>query len=128
MHGMLTVTDRIKFEGDGVPVGANTSFCLMNVAVLDGNDIFRTNGRESLACVTGAESYELWQVCFAAPIAWANELDALKKITVDGEEYDVEVFVGGDYKFLLTVLGLNAAMASYACAYCYVHSVSIATA
>lgn len=28
---------------------------------------------------------------------------------------------GGDYKFLLCVLGLNAAMSTWSCAYCYVH-------
>lgn len=114
---------RIKFEGDGLPISRQQSFCLMNVALLDSDDIHKVTGREVLACVSGKESYDLWRVCFGNVISQINALEAgPKKINVLGCEVEYEIYLGGDMKWLLCVLGLNAACAHWACLYCCVHA------
>lgn len=50
-----------------------------------------------------------------------NELVQKNKIDVDGKTVPLEFFLGGDYKFLLTILGLSGATSNYACAWCKVH-------
>jgi len=114
---------RLKFEGDGVPVSRHTSMCLLNVALLDGSRIFSPKGRSILGCVEGQESYLLWKICFAEIISFINALELEKTFSVDGAVYEVEVFLGGDLKWLLCVCGLNAANSSYACLWCHVHKV-----
>ena len=44
-----------------------------------------------------------------------------KKIDVDGETVTLELFLGGDYKFILLMLGLSGATSNYACAWCKIH-------
>ena len=102
----------------------------MNIALLDNvKDVFSVRGREILACVSGQEGYELWKTCFGQVIGEINRLTASEKITmiIDGQPkaISLDFYLGGDYKWLLAVLGMNAAMASYACIYCFVHAVSI---
>ena len=98
---------------------------LMNAAILDDETtIYGSAGRQILACVRGPESYEVWKTCFEDQIAFINELEATKTMSIPVYgEVEIELFLGGDYKFLLMVLGMNAAMAKYACVYCYVHAV-----
>ena len=42
-------------------------------------------------------------------------------LLVDGKEAKLEFSLGGDYKFLLMVMGLSSANAEYACLWCEVH-------
>ena len=35
-----------------------------------------------------------------------------------GKQFYLEIFLGGDWKFLLTMMGLNAANSKYTCLYC----------
>ena len=37
---------------------------------------------------------------------------------MDGEEYKIEYFLSGDWKFLAVITGLNAANAEYSCIWC----------
>lgn len=43
------------------------------------------------------------------------------KLEVDGEEISTEMFLGGDYKFLLMVMGLKGATSDYSCLWCKIH-------
>ena len=73
--------------------------------------------------VNGAEKYEMWKVCMSDVIAQLNTLiNAGRMKLLDESEVCIEFYVGGDYKFLLCVGGLNAASAGFACIYCYTHS------
>lgn len=99
---------------------------LMNAAILDDEGtIMSAVGRQILACVKGPESFEVWKHCFAQQIAFINALEESKFLEIPGYgQVEIELYLGGDYKFLLMVLGMNAAMAKYACVFCYVHAVS----
>ena len=99
---------------------------LMNAAILDDEGTIMTAvGRQILACVKGPESFEVWRHCFAIQVAFINALEESKFLEIPGfGQVEIELYLGGDYKFLLMVLGMNAAMAKYACLFCYVHAVS----
>ena len=47
-----------------------------------------------------------------------NELIAEKEIEVNGNTVKLNVIAGGDMKFMLIILGLNAANSKYACIWC----------
>ena len=42
-------------------------------------------------------------------------------LTVNDKELETEFFLGGDYKYILIMLGLNGATGNYACAWCKIH-------
>ena len=47
-----------------------------------------------------------------------QEMSKLNKVTVEGKTYNIEYFLGGDWKFLACVCGLGAANQDYACIWC----------
>ncbi|CAH3140038.1 unnamed protein product [Pocillopora meandrina] len=47
-----------------------------------------------------------------------QEMSKLNKVTVEGKTYNIEYFLGGDWKFLACVYGLGAANQDYACIWC----------
>jgi len=50
-----------------------------------------------------------------------NLLSENKCITVNGQTFDLELFVGGDMKFLQLLLGLGGSTGNFACSWCKVH-------
>lgn len=50
-----------------------------------------------------------------------NDLIREEEINVDGKMMKLKVVVGGDMKFMLIVLGMNAAHSTYACIWCEIH-------
>lgn len=115
----------MKIEGDGAQATLQKDVCVLSAVLLDSDNIFRVIGREVLACVAGKECYDLWEVCFGPTISKINEYERVKKVKMqDGTEVEIELYLGGDYKFLLQVMGMNAANSQYACLFCFVHKVS----
>jgi hypothetical protein len=62
-----------------------------------------------------------------------NEINEIMGTSINGEiafecsngkTYYLELFLGGDMKFLLTALGLNAAYSKYSCIYCKIDKYS----
>ena len=51
-----------------------------------------------------------------------NSLLLSKSVEVNGEEIQVNVCMGGDYKFLLMVLGMAGATSNHAFIYCKIHT------
>ena len=51
-----------------------------------------------------------------------NSLFSSKSVEVNGEEIQVNVCMGGDYKFLLMVLEMAGATSNHACIYCKIHT------
>ena len=44
-----------------------------------------------------------------------------KKIDLGEKVVNLEFFLGGDYKFILLIMGLSGATTSHACAWCKIH-------
>ena len=100
----------------------NSSFILMSFALLDlGDDVMAAKGNHTIAIVKGKENYETLQESFADVFNEINRLNSEKKIEVNDRVINLEFFLGGDYKFILLMMGLKSATSNYACVWCKVH-------
>ena len=75
----------------------------------------------TVAVVKGQESYELYKTSFTNVFVSINSLFSSKSVEVNGEKIQVNVCMGGDYKFLLMVLGMAGATSNHAFIYCKIH-------
>ncbi len=120
--GDTSKTNIVKLAADGAKMTRNSTFLVLSLALLsdDTKNVMASSGNDTLAIVSANENYENIAVSFGKIFSDINEL-----IDEDGTatigDYKVEFFVGGDMKFLLTVLGLSMANSNYACIYCKIH-------
>ena len=47
-----------------------------------------------------------------------NEVERLTEIVVDGETYQIDYYLGGDWKFLACITGIDSAHSQFACICC----------
>ena len=120
MRGKMTIpkTLRVKLSGDGTRVGKRLNLCVITLSILDEQKANTSSGNNVICLINGEESYEKLQHGLAEII---TELDALPSMTFDNRKVTIQYYLGGDYKFILKVLGLEAANSSYPCAWCKVH-------
>ena len=114
---------KIKFSGDGAQMTRNTNFVFLTLAVLDSKkkNPMSARGNHSLAVVKASEDYEVLKGAFGNIFDRINTLNREKHIRVGEKIINLELFFGGDYKFLLMVLGLQNATCNHACIWCKVH-------
>ncbi|CAB4033592.1 Hypothetical predicted protein [Paramuricea clavata] len=72
----------------------------------------RTNG-----VVNGPEHYETMETSYSELINDINSVNQNGKIEVNDTGVAVELFLGGDYKFLLMAMGMSGATLDHAYAY-----------
>ena len=114
-------TIKIKLSGDGARMTRNTSFIILSFALLQGaDDVMSARGNHTIAVVKSSEKYATLKESFQDVFKEINYLNE-RKISVKGRDCNVELFLGGDYKFILIMLGLKGATSHYACAWCKVH-------
>eukprot|EP00731_Ephydatia_muelleri_P010769 Em0005g1355a len=78
-------------------------------------------GNHTIAVLKGNEDYDTISTAFAATFQEIDGLQQLGFVAVNGVSYNIELFFSSDMKFMLTMLGLNAANSIYACPKCTVH-------
>lgn len=78
-------------------------------------------GNRILAIINGKEDYSSLKESFGSIFNEINPMISDAKITIKGHDLEKEFFLGGDYKFILIMLGLSAATANYACTWCKIH-------
>ena len=121
--GFCTETDsvRIKISGDGAKITNNLNFILLSFAILQtGESVMSAKGNRTIGIVNGKEDYNTIKESFRDIISEINKLVAAAR-KVKGKNINIELFLGGDYKFILTMLGLKGATSNYACAWCKLH-------
>lgn len=110
---------KIKISGDGAQMTRNYNFMLMSFGIVDrSEDVMAAKGNHTIAVVKGKENYSTLETCFKDVFRDINALVKEKKIEVNGKTVNLEFFVGGDYKFLLILMGLSAANSNHACVWC----------
>ena len=115
-------TLKIKISGDGAKMTKKSNYILLSCALLQKKDeVMAAKGNHTIAVVNGSEKYETLQVFFKDIFSEVNSFIKLGFINVDGRKIYLEFFLGGDYKFLLTVMGLKGATSLYACLWCIIH-------
>ncbi|XP_066016033.1 uncharacterized protein [Pocillopora verrucosa] len=113
---------QIKISGDGARMTRNSSFILMSFALLHSDDeVMAAKGNHTIAVVKGKEHYNTLRQSFEDVFKDINSLISKKKIEVGGKSINLEFFLGGDYKFILLVMGLKGATSHYACVWCKIH-------
>ena len=104
------------------PDDKSSNFILMSFAPLQSSDdIMAAKGNHTVAVVKGKENYHTLKKCVKDAFSDINEIVMEKKIDVDGKTVTLELFLGGDYKFILLMLDLSGATSNYACAWCKIH-------
>ena len=112
-------TMKIKISGEGARMTRNSSFILLSFALLQAaDDVMAAKGNHTIAVVKGKEDYTTLQASFADIFLSINNLIKTKQIIVDGKTV---MFWGGNYKFILLMMGLKGATSHYACVWCKVH-------
>ena len=113
---------RINFSGDGAQMSRNTNFVILTVAMLDNkNYAMAAKGNHTLAVVKASENYEVLKEACGNVFRKINNLNRVKKFKVGEKTVNLELFFGGDYKFLLTVMGLQNATSNHSCIWCKIH-------
>ena len=118
------ITDKIKIKinGDGAIMTRNSNFILLSFSILQtGESVITAKGNRTLGIVSGSESYHTIKESFQSLFKEVNDLIATGIITVDGQEVKTEFYLGGDYKFILPMLGIKGATSNYPCAWCKIH-------
>ena len=72
-------------------------------------------GNHVIAMLNSQENYE--QLSEALKDI-ANEIELTKSITIEGHEFNIQVFLNADMKFLAICLGIEAANATYSYVWC----------
>ena len=115
----------VKFSADGAKHSRLSNFIVFSMAILNcGQEVMSCNGYHTLAIVDGTENFVSIKESFRDLLLAINNLLGKGEnghtpfTTSEGDEVSLEIFVGGDMKFLLLVCGLNAANAKHSCLYC----------
>ena len=107
---------KIKISGDGTKVGKRINIVNITYTILnEKNRAMSEKGNYLLAVIKTKESYDTLAESLSNII---EEMEQTKSINVDGTTYDLEYFLGGDWKFLVCVCGIGGANANYACIWC----------
>lgn len=69
----------------------------------------------------GSEDYTTIAESFQDVLQEINEVQEVGFVKVGENQIPVELFLGGDYKFLLLIMGLSGATSHYSCLWCTIH-------
>ena len=105
----------MKLSGDGTVIGKRLHCVVFAFTILEENSTGSVDGIHPIALFRDSEKYE------SVKLALADLIDEMKDtdvITVDGETFRIIYSLGGDYKFLSMVTGIDSANCKYACIWC----------
>ena len=113
----------VKFCGDGTNITRNTGLCVVSFSLFSKELREKTQGDHcAIAVVKAHEWYDMYKASFANCWRSIDELYEEGTLVVNDKQYNVNVTLGADYKFLLMVLGMSSATSNHACIYCTIHS------
>lgn len=107
---------RIKLTEDGTNLGrslhvVNVAFCVLDEERAGTSPY----GNHSLAILKVAEKYEQLALALEDVRVEVAQLDS---ILINDEVFEIELFLGGDWKFLAIVCGIDAAHSQHFCVWC----------
>ncbi|CAB4016317.1 Hypothetical predicted protein [Paramuricea clavata] len=112
---------QVKLSGDGARMTRSTNFMLSSFALLQQGNVMSSKSNRTVAIINGKEDYQTLKTALPDFFDEVNSLIETGSLLVDCNEVKLEFFLGGDYKFLLMIMGLNSATADYACLWCEIH-------
>ena len=109
-------TIKVKISGDGTNLGKRLHVVNVTFTLLDEGQIAQSEqGNHLLAIFKIPEHYENMALGLNNLI---EEMKHLKCAEVDGCRFDIEYFLGGDWKFLAMCVGIDSAISEHACVWC----------
>ena len=92
---------------------------LLSYVILDSDkhEVLSSASHQTFAAIKAPEKYEALKDSLVPCWEEINELVKHGKVDVN-DDVEVEVFLTGDYKFLLIVMGMNKACSKNACLWC----------
>lgn len=115
-NGFGDNTVKVKISGDGTNIGKRLKIFNFTYTIL--NEKGRAMGEKGnyvLAIVKTQEKYENLRDSL---LELKNEMSSSQDIMVNNQKYNIEYFLGGDWKFLACVCGLGPANQDFACMQC----------
>ncbi len=109
----------LKFSGDELDLlKVHIMFCFLFSLPSLCDDALTAAVNHTFAAVKCAEGYESLKDALEPVLVEMNELIQEGEIVVGGVTIKLDIKLGSDMKFMLIVLGLNAANPKYACMRC----------
>jgi len=106
----------VKLTGDGTRIGKRLHVVNFGFTLLEEEDIaYSAAGNHCIAVIKEPEKYDKLVLSLEDI---KKEVEALSSIEVNDICFSIEYFLGGDWKFLATVTGIDSATANYACIWC----------
>lgn len=106
----------MKLTGDGTQIARGLTVVNIAFTILEeGSKAHSASGNHSLAILKTSESYDDLALAIEDICAEARDLEVL---TVGGKTYHIQYFLGGDWKFLAIVCGIESANSEHACIWC----------
>jgi hypothetical protein len=116
----------LLIQGDGANISSETSQVQLTFSILnEGRDVLKPDRHFCFAIMDEGEDYDALKGNLALPIRDLNALQG-KHYTIDGVEYEIELFISGDWKFLRTILGVSGPNRHFFCVWCTCNKTEIA--
>ena len=107
------------FSVDGAKFSRNSSYVLFSFSFPSlCSNVLAGTGNHTFAAVKCPENYESLGEALQSVLAEINELIAEKEIELNGNTVKLNVVAGIDMKFMVIILGLNAAHSKYSSIWC----------
>ena len=107
---------KIKVSGDGTRIGKRLQLLNVTYAIInEGNTAMSEKRNYVLAFIKTKDDYTGIRDSLSD---LRDEIKKLDSITCETRTFQIEYFLGGDWKFLATVCGLGPANQDFACIWC----------
>ena len=107
---------RIKLTGDGTQNARELSVVNFAFTILEEDNLaLSVRGNHSIAILRVSEDYDDLLQSLQDIISEAKDLET---VTINDISYQIQLFLGGDWKFLAIICGLESATSQHACIWC----------
>jgi hypothetical protein len=116
-------TDKIKINisGDGSKVSRISNFVVLSLSVIT-DDLTWSSTDQNVFCIVNCkEDYDHLKLAWKPIVQEINTLYEKASIEVEGKHFDLDIWMGGDMKYLQLVLGLRGSLCNYSCPWHRVH-------
>ena len=106
----------VKLSGDGTRIGKRLHVVCFTFTLLNEEDTTGSfEGNHILAVFKAPENYHFLKKALEDII---KDVELLKEIKVGLNTFSIDYYMGGDWKFLAAVTGIDSASSTYACIWC----------
>ena len=107
---------KVKLTGDGTNIGKHLHVVNFVFTILEEEEKAHSAARNHCVAIFKAtENYDDMKLCLQDIV---KDVETIETITVREQEFAIDYFIGGDWKFLAMITGIDSASSTYACIWC----------